>query len=31
MLVIGCREARQIKEHAHKADGEGEPEFEVDQ
>jgi len=27
--VIGCREARQIKKN--KADGEGEPEFEVDQ
>ena len=28
-LVIGCREARQIKKN--KADGEGELEFEVDQ
>jgi len=31
MLVIGCRQARQIKKHAYKANGEGEPEFEVDQ
>ena len=28
-LVIGCREAREIKKNI--ADGEGEPEFEVDQ